>query len=131
MADKSPEPVWVAKTVDEYIAHAPAQFRGILTDLRAAIRAAAPNAQELINYRIPTYKLNGSLVHFAAFKDHCSLIIVSTKPLATFRDELKPYTVSGTTIHFTPQKPLPPELVKKIVLARVEENKKRTSEQVK
>jgi uncharacterized protein YdhG (YjbR/CyaY superfamily) len=131
MADKSPEPVWVAKTVDEYIAHAPAQFRGILSALRAAIRAAAPNATELISYRIPSYKLNGSLVHFAAFMDHCSFITVSNTLLQQFRDELKPFKISGTTIHFTPQKPLPPELVKKIVLARAKENEERTLGKVK
>ncbi len=124
MPEKSTKPVWIAKTVDEYIVHAPIQFRGILSDLRAAIRAAAPQAQELISYRIPTYKLNSSLVHFAAFKDHCSLITVSKNPLQLYREELKPFKISGTTIHFTPQKPLPPELVKKIVLARVEENSK-------
>jgi uncharacterized protein YdhG (YjbR/CyaY superfamily) len=129
MPQKSTQPVWIPKTVDEYIAHAPIQFRGILSNLRAAIRAAAPNAQELINYRIPSYKLNGSLVHFAAFKDHCSFITVSKTPLQLYREELKPFRISGTTIHFTPQKPLPPELVKKIVLARVEENEKRTAEQ--
>ena len=116
------EPVWFAKTVDEYIAHAPIQFRAILSDLRAAIKAAAPTAQELISYRIPSYKLHGSLVHFAAFKDHCSFITVSKKPLEIYRDELKPFKISGTTIHFTPKKPLPPELVKKIVLARIAEN---------
>ena len=124
MPVKPPEPEWIAKTVDEYIAHAPIQFSAILSDLRAAIRAAAPAAQELISYRIPTYRLNGSLVHFAAFKDHCSFITVSKTPLQLYREELKPFKISGTTIHFTPPKPLPPELVKKIVLARVEENSK-------
>jgi len=122
MPDITSPQAWIAKTVDEYIAHAPEQFHAILSDLRQAIKAAAPCATELISYHIPTYKVNGSLVHLAAFKDHCSFITVSKTPLQLYRDELRPFKISGTTIHFTPQKPLPPELVKKIVLARVEEN---------
>jgi uncharacterized protein YdhG (YjbR/CyaY superfamily) len=118
------KPVFIAKTVDEYIAHAPEHFRGVLADLRAAIKATAPEATESIYYRIPTYKYHGSLIHFAAFKDHCSFITVSTKPLEIYRNELKPFKISGTTIHFTPQKPLPPDLVKKIVKLRMEENEK-------
>jgi uncharacterized protein YdhG (YjbR/CyaY superfamily) len=129
MPQNPSQPVFIAKTVDEYIAHASTQFRGILSDLRAAIRVAAPQAQELISYRIPSYKYHGSLVHFAVFKDHCSFITVSKMPLETFRDELQPFTISGTTIHFTPQKPLPSELVQRIVRYRMEENEKSAAKQ--
>jgi len=112
----------VARTVDEYIASAPAEWRSALEHLRQMIRAAAPQATESISYRIPTYKYHGSLVHFAAFKNHCSLIAVSRKVVEAFTGELKGYTISGTTIRFTAVKPLPDELVRKIIRARMKEN---------
>ncbi|MEN6342986.1 MAG: DUF1801 domain-containing protein, partial [Methanospirillum sp.] len=91
----------------------------------AFIRAAAPEAAESISYRIPTYKYHGSLVHFAAFPKHSSLIVVSRPTVERFLGELEGYHVSGTTIRFTPDHPLPPTLVERIVRARVEENEAR------
>jgi len=114
-----------AKTVDEYLAALPAGQRAVLEHLRAAIRAAAPEAEELISYRIPTYKYHGSLVHFAAFRDHCSLIVVSRPILEKFASDLEGYRTSGTTIRFTAEHPLPPTIVDAIVRARVEENEAR------
>jgi uncharacterized protein YdhG (YjbR/CyaY superfamily) len=111
--------------VDDYIAPLPQAVRTTLEELRNVIRAAAPKADEAISYRIPTYKHYGSLVHFAAFKDHCSLIVVSELTLRSFSNELKSYRTSGTTTHFTAEKPLPAELVTRIAKARIEENELR------
>lgn len=112
----------VAKDVDEYIALAPKKHQEALKDIRKAIREVAPQAEELISYRIPSYKYHGSLVHFAAFKNHCSFIVVNKAILEIFKSELEGYYTSGATIRFTAEKPLPAPLVKKIVKKRMEEN---------
>lgn len=114
-----------AATVDDYLAALPADQRAVLERLRITIRTAAPMADELISYRIPTYRYHGSLVHFAAFRGHLSLITVSRPTLERFLGELKGFRISGTTIRFTPEHPLPPALVDAIVRARVEENESR------
>jgi len=111
-------------TVDEYLAKVPEKTRAALEKLRLAIRAAAPQAEEIISYQIPTYKYFGPLVHFVARKDYCSFIVTSRPVLETFKSELKPSDVSGTTIHFPPENPLPAALVRKIVKARIAENEK-------
>lgn len=114
-----------AKTVDEYIKALPEDFRIALETLRRAILKAAPNAEEIISYQIPTYKYKGPLVHFAAFKDHCSLIIINKNIIGIFKKELTGYKTTGTTIHFTPDKPLSSTLVQKIVKIRMKENEER------
>ena len=114
-----------AKNVDEYLAAAPEEVRPVLAKLRKTIRAAAPMAEEVISYQIPTYRYHGPLVHFAAFKSHCSFFGVSKPVMDRFSSELKPWDTSGTTIHFSAKNPLPASLVKKIVKARVEENEAR------
>jgi uncharacterized protein YdhG (YjbR/CyaY superfamily) len=111
-----------AKDVDAYLASAPKELRAALDNLRAAIKAAAPKAEELISYRIPTYKYQGPLVHFVARESYCSFIAVSKTVLEKFKAELANFDTSGTTIHFTVENPLPAALVKKIVKARVAEN---------
>lgn len=118
-----------AKTVDDYLAVLPQDAKTALGELRRVIKVAAPKADEVISYRIPTYKYHGPLVHFAAFKDHCSLIVVSEPTLRSFSNELKPYRTSGTTIHFSAEKPLPAELVTRIVKARIEENELRAKKE--
>ncbi len=114
-----------AKNVDEYIDLAPKKHQESLKNIRKAIREAAPQAEELISYRIPSYKYHGSLVHFAAFKNHCSFIVVNKSILETFKSELEGYYTSGATIRFTTEKPLPKALVKKIVKTRMKENEMR------
>ncbi len=116
-----------AKTVDEYLRALPEAMRTTLETVRQSIKAAAPQAEEVISYRIPTYKYRGPLVHFAAFKDHCSLVVVSKSILEILEQELQSYKISGTTIHFSPEKPLPAILVKKIVEARIKENEERNA----
>jgi len=116
------------KTVDEYLEAVPPEARTVLEQLRMTIRAAAPEAEEMISYRIPTYKYHGPLVHVVARRNYCSFIVVSRAVMETFRNELKDYDISGTTIHFTAGHPLPSVLVEKIVRARIRENEKRARE---
>ena len=108
--------------VDAYLSSVPQEQRAVLENLRQAIKAAAPKAEEIISYQIPTYKFHGPLVHFMAHKNYCSFIVVDKSILENYRNELKDYDTSGTTIHFSAENPLPSVLVKKIVRARVEEN---------
>lgn len=110
------------KIVDEYLHALPEEMRTILEMVRQTIKAAAPLAEESISYQIPTYKYHGPLVHFVARKNYCSFIVVSKSILETFKSELEDYDISGTTIHFTPEKPLPATLIQKIIKARVKEN---------
>ncbi len=109
-------------TVDDYLAALPEDTRSVLGKLRRAILAAAPKAEEAISYQIPTYKLNGPLIHFMAGKNHCSFVTVDKTVLAGFQKELTGFKVSGTTIHFTADHPLPTTLVKRIVKARMKQN---------
>lgn len=119
--EKDPKTIQ-ANSVDEYLQELPQAMRVVLEALRQVIKSAAPEAEELISYRIPTYKFKGPLVHFAAFKNHCSLITVNKSIVTDFEAELKRFKITGTTIQFTPEKPLPADLVTKIVMARIKEN---------
>jgi uncharacterized protein YdhG (YjbR/CyaY superfamily) len=120
---KKPAPV--AASVDKYLARLPAPERRALARLRAQIKQAAPKATELISYQIPTYRLNGPLVHFMAKPNHLSFIAVSLDVIDAVRGQLRGFDVSGRTIHFSAAKPLPAALVKRIVKARARENEAR------
>ncbi len=110
------------RTVDEYLAAQPPEISRTLSALRAAIRSAAPQAEEVISYGIPCYKQNGPLVFFAAQRNHLSLYVVNKQILSDYRGALKTFTVSGTTIHFYPDMTIPLSVVKNIVKQRVVEN---------
>lgn len=112
----------IAATVDEYLNTLPGDVRETLQKVREAVKEAAPKAEEVISYQIPTYKYLGALVHFAAFKNHCSFFGVSKSLLQKFEKELKPFKISGTTIHFSVDEPLPAALVKKLVKERIKQN---------
>ena len=115
------------KTMDEYISQFPQNVRGILEQLRKVIRESAPEAEETINYGIPTFRLNGNLVHFAAFKNHIGFYPTPSAVVA-FKKELTPFKQAKGSIQFPLDKPIPFDLVKKIVKFRVKENKsKKTS----
>ena len=116
-----------AKDVDAYLASAPKELRTVLENLRKAIKAAAPKAEEVISYKMPAFRLNGMLVYYSAFKDHCSLYVASDKIRRQFSDELKPFKSGKGTLQFTPDNPLPANLVTRIVKARVAENAARRS----
>ncbi len=115
------------KTVDEYLAHVPPRFRTALQRLRRTIKTAAPDADEIISYKMPAFKQNGILLYYSAFKDHCSIFGVSAQVRRQFAAELKPFETGKGTIHFTPDKPLPADLITRIVKARVAENASRRS----
>lgn len=110
------------KGVDEYLANVPADMRPALQKLRRTIRAAGPKAEEVISYKIPAFRHHGMLVYYTAFKDHCSFFVGSASARRKFAAELKPFEAGKGTVHFTPQRPFPAALVKRIVKARVAEN---------
>jgi len=112
------------QTVDDYLATVSEPARSTLNKVRAAIRSALPaEATEAISYGIPTFKYNGSVVWYAAFSKHCSLFPGSLAVIKAFKNELKDFPTSKGTIHFPLDKPLPAALLKKIVKARIAENK--------
>ena len=115
----------IPKTVDEYLAKVPVDMRTALQDLRKTIRAAAPNAEEVISYRMPAFRQNGILVYYGAFEDHCSFFPGSVATQRKFAAELKPFAAGKGTVHFTPQRPLAAALVTRIVKARIAENEAR------
>lgn len=105
-------------TVDEYLQQVSSpEARLALDHLRAVIREAVPEATECISYGIPSYKLKGYLVGFAAFKNHCSLFPGAT--VEQFAHRLEGYRVSKGTIQFKPSSPLPDDLVRDIIAHRV------------
>ena len=109
--------------VDDYLAALPDDKRAALQALRRTIKAAAPEATELISYWMPAFKDRGRfLVSYAAFKDHCSFFPASNAVMEALGDELKPYFSGKGTLRFTADKPIPAALVKKIVKTRLEEN---------
>ena len=109
------------KTVDEYIKTFPQGVQTILEKIRQIIRKAAPEAVEAISYQMPTFKLNGNLVHFAAFKNHIGFYPTPTG-ITAFQKELAPYKGGKGSIQFPLAKPIPFDLVRKIVEYRVKEN---------
>ncbi len=111
----------IFKTIDEYVNLFPKDVQNILKALRKAVKDVAPQAEEAISYQIPTYKLNGNLVHFAAFKDHISFFPTSSG-VEAFKEKLNSYKTSKGTIRFPLDEPIPFDLVKEIVRFRVKEN---------
>ncbi len=109
------------ESTGQYIAAFPRDIQKVLREMRAAIRAAAPGAGEKISYGIPTFTLNGNLVHFAAFADHISFFPTSSGVRA-FKRELARYETSKGTIRFPLGAPLPLGLVRRIVKFRVAES---------
>jgi uncharacterized protein YdhG (YjbR/CyaY superfamily) len=108
-------------TIDEYIADFPADIQKILQEMRAVIRAAAPNAQEKISYQMPTFFLEGNLVHFAAFKQHIGFY-PAPQGIEEFKERLSVYKGAKGSVQFPLDKPMPFDLVSEIVQFRVREN---------
>jgi uncharacterized protein YdhG (YjbR/CyaY superfamily) len=106
--------------IDEYISNFPENIQEKLKNIRRVIKEAAPQAQEAISYGMPAFKLNGNLVYFAAFKDHIGFFPTSSG-VSAFKKELLPYGTSKGTIRFPLDKPIPFELIKKIVKFRINE----------
>ena len=109
------------KNIDDYISRAPEDVRARLEEIRRVIRAAAPEALEIISYSMPAFKQNGIVVYFAAFKDHIGFFPTASG-VANFKNELAGYDTSKGTVRFPLDKPIPFDLIKKIVKFRVKEN---------
>jgi uncharacterized protein YdhG (YjbR/CyaY superfamily) len=108
-------------SIDEYIATFPKEIQTILEELRATIKASAPDAEEKISYQIPTFALKGNLVHFAAFKNHIGFYPTSSG-IQAFKHELSIYAGAKGSVRFPIDKPLPLKLISQIVEFRVAEN---------
>jgi uncharacterized protein YdhG (YjbR/CyaY superfamily) len=110
------------KTIDEYIATFPADVQDILEKLRQVIRESAPDAEETLSYQIPTFKMKVNLVHFAAFKNHIGFY-PTPSAIEAFKKELFSYAVAKGSVKFPLGKPIPFDLVRKIVKFREQEIK--------
>jgi uncharacterized protein YdhG (YjbR/CyaY superfamily) len=119
------KPFKTPANIDEYIVGFPTPVQCKLKELRKTIKKAAPGAEEKISYRMPAFYLNGILVYFAAQTRHIGFYPTSAGVTA-FKKELADYKTSKGAIQFPLDKPLPLELITKIVLYRVNENAKRT-----
>jgi uncharacterized protein YdhG (YjbR/CyaY superfamily) len=113
-------------SINDYIQSFPIEIQKKLIKLRALIQKAAPGAIEKMSYEIPTFYLNGNLVHFAAYKNHIGFYPTSSG-IAEFIEELKDYKTSKGTVQFPFNQPLPTELIQKIVKFRVNENTQRAN----
>ena len=109
------------KDIDEYIAGFPKDVQKILEKIRKTICKVAPDAKEKISYQMPTFTLEGNLVHFAAFKKHIGFYPVPTG-IEKFKKELSAYEGGKGSVRFPLDKPIPYDLIGKIVAFRVKEN---------
>jgi uncharacterized protein YdhG (YjbR/CyaY superfamily) len=117
-------------TIDQYIAASPATARPILKEIRRVIRTAAPEAEEVISYRMPAFRLHGILVYFAAFKSHIGLY----PPVSgdeRLENALAPYAGPKGNLKFPLDHPIPYDLIRRIVRLRVRQNAGRTANPAK
>ncbi|HNW60860.1 MAG TPA: DUF1801 domain-containing protein [bacterium] len=108
------------RTITEYIAQYPPALQERLETIRRTIQAAAPEAVEVISYRMPAFRLNGILVYFAVFKNHIGFFPTASG-VAAFREELSAFATSKGTIRFPHDQPIPYDLIRRIVEFRVRE----------
>ena len=111
-------------SIDEYIATFPDEIQKILQEIRATIKAAAPDAREKISYQMPTFAQNGNLVHFAAHKNHIGLYPMPGA-IEAFKEEIARYQAGKGSIQFPLDEPMPLDLITRIVKMRVAENLKK------
>ena len=120
----------VAKNMDEYIATFPKSTQILLQQMRATIGKAAPQAEETINYAMPTFALKGNLVHFAGYANHIGFY-PAPSGIEAFKKELSIYKGAKGSVQFPLDKPLPLNLVTKIVKFRVKENLEKAAAKAK
>ncbi len=120
MESRPPE----ARDIDDYISRCPPDVQEILQKIRAIVHAAAPEATEAIAYQLPTFRLNGNLVHFGAFKNHIGFYPTPSGTEA-FKKEISIYQGAKGSIRFPLNQPMPYDLIERIVTFRVEENRKK------
>jgi uncharacterized protein YdhG (YjbR/CyaY superfamily) len=113
------------RTIDEYIAGFPKDVQEILEKIRMTIRKAAPDAEETIKYKIPTFTLKGNLVYFAAFKKHIGFYPPTSTGNVKFKKEISVYEGAKGSLKFPLVKPIPFGLISRIVKFRVKENLER------
>jgi uncharacterized protein YdhG (YjbR/CyaY superfamily) len=118
------------KDMDEYIAGFPEDVQEILQKVRMTIREAAPEAEETINYQIPTFTLKGNLVHFAGYKKHIGFY-PAPSGIEKFENELSAYQGAKGSVKFPLDEPIPYDLITKIVAFRVEENLEKAAAKAK
>jgi uncharacterized protein YdhG (YjbR/CyaY superfamily) len=115
-----------AEDVDEYLRGLEEPKRGTLETLRRSIVEIVPDAEQMISYRVPAFRVQGKIVAgFAAFKDHLSYLPFSGSVLPQLADELAVYTMTKSALHFPIDRPLPKSLVKKLIAARLAETARR------
>ena len=117
-------------SINEYIASFPEDIQKVLEQVRETISQAAPEAGETINYGIPTFTLNGNLVHFAAFKNHIGFYATPTGHEA-FAEELSNYKQGKGSVQFPLNKPMPLELITSIVQFRIKEQQAKPAKKKK
>jgi uncharacterized protein YdhG (YjbR/CyaY superfamily) len=115
-----------AADIDEYIAGFPTEVQKLLQKIRKTIKKAAPSAEEAISYAIPTFKLNGNLVHFAAYQNHIGLY-PAPRGVAEFEVEMERYGGGKGTARFPLDEPIPYELIARITTFRVGKNMERVT----
>lgn len=114
--------------VDAYLAGVEEPKRSTLEALRGAILEVIPDAEQVISYRVPAFRLRGaSVAGFAAFKDHLSYLPFSGSVLAELDEELNGYTKTKSALHFPPDRPLPKALVQKLIAVRLEQAERRSA----
>ena len=118
------------KSIDEYILHFSPEIQEILKTLKKVIKEAAPDAEEKISWQMPTFVLHGNLVHFAAHKNHIGFYPAASG-IDAFKQELSEYKGAKGSVQFPITKPLPYELISKIVKFRVAENIKNAENKFK
>ena len=115
------QPTGGVETIDQYISQFPPEVQRILGELRTTIRAAAPHASEKISYQMPTFYLNGNLVHFAAFERHVGFY-PAPSAIEAFKNRISQYKNAKGSVQFPIDQPLPLDLVAEMVRFRVAEN---------
>jgi uncharacterized protein YdhG (YjbR/CyaY superfamily) len=111
--------------IDEYLAKLPDAQRSALEHLRELIRSVAPGATESISYGIPTFGMHGPLVGFGAFEKHLTFYLLGTAVLSRHAEAVRGYKTGKGSIRFTPERPLPDDLVVELTRARLAENEER------
>jgi uncharacterized protein YdhG (YjbR/CyaY superfamily) len=116
----------VLEDIDDYIAASAPEVRDVLEKIRRVVRGAAPEAEEAISYRMPTFKQNGVLVHFAAFKNHIGLY-PPIRGDAALEEAVRPYAGEKGNLRFPLDQPIPYDLIERIVKLRVRQNQAKAS----
>ena len=118
------------ESIDDYISTFPPEVQEILQSIRRVIKEAAPDAKEKISYQMPTFALHGNLVHFAAYKNHIGFY-PGASGIAAFKQELSAYKGAKGSVQFPIDKPLPYQLISRIVTFRMDDNRKRAEDKLK